>query len=161
MSTGPGAPKPTGHSALRHPRQAVARGNLLSSNTLSRAPLGALKWVRPSKSRLKVMCSSVGIARTCRPLTCQAAVYHVVLPPKPENSLVWSFHRIHGLLSHFLKMFTTFFAPKECANVSPDGLQHSLGVTFKACRKKERTSVLPASGSPNLDLTGLKQGETR
>lgn len=60
---------------------------------------------------------------------------HIVLPPKPKNSFVWSFHRIHELLNHFLKMFITFLAPKECANVSPHGLQHSLGVgvCFKAC----------------------------
>lgn len=90
----------------------------------------------------------MGTAGASRPLTCQAAVHHVVLPPKPENSLVWSFHRIHGLLSHFLKMFTTLFAPKECANVSPHGLQHSLGVTFKACRRKESQRHQPAGHQP-------------
>lgn len=65
------------------------------------------------------------------PRTCQAAVHHVVLSPKPEDSLVWGLHRTQGLLSHFLKMFTTFFTPKERVNVSPYGLQHSLGVIFK------------------------------
>lgn len=116
----------------------------MSPHTLTRTPLVVFKWVGPSKCRLRVMRLIVwGQRGTCRPLTCQAAVHHVVLPPKPEDSLVCSFHRIHGLFSHFLKMFTTFFTTKECVNVSPYGLQHSLGVIFKSCRKKK--AISPAS----------------
>lgn len=120
---GPGAPRSMGHNGLRHPEQAVARRNQHSCpKHPDQGSLAALKWAGPSKSRLS-MCSTVSEEqRRCKPLTCQAAVHHVVLPPKPENSLVWGFHRIHGLLSHFLKMLTTFFAPKECVNVSPYGL---------------------------------------
>ena len=70
-------------------------------------------------------------------LTCQAAVYEVVLLPKPENCLVRGFHGTHGLSGHLLEMVPAFLAPEEGVNVPPDGLQHSLGVAFKTCRGRE------------------------
>lgn len=70
------------------------------------------------------------------PPTCQAAVHQVVLLPKPENCLVGGFHRVHGLFSHLFKVLPAFLTAKEGADVTPDGLQHCLGVAFETCRGK-------------------------
>lgn len=89
------------------------------------------------------------------PLTCQAAVDHVMLLPKPEDCLVRGFHGIHRFFSHFLKMLTAFLTPEEDVNVPPDGLQHCLGVVFKPCggTKACRTISTRTAG------TGVASGE--
>lgn len=142
VSTGPGAPKPLGHSSLIHPEQRQEGTKITVPKHTDHGTLGSLEVGWTLQIQAQGMCLIVsGQQGTCKPFTCQAAVHHVVFPPKPENSLVWGFHRIHGLLSHFFKMLSTFFAPKECMNVSPYGLQHSLGVIFKPWRRKKAVSA--------------------
>lgn len=86
------------------------------------------------------------------PLTCQAAVYEVMFLPKPENGLVWGFHGIHGLFSHFLKVLAALLTPKEGVNVPPDGLQHCLWVVFKACGGADTVGAVGRGSSTCLTV---------